>query len=136
MLGGNGSSYQDREKLRQGEVISGWFAIRDKIKEDILKKGWNAKIGAFTQYYGSDELDAANLLMQEYGFIDSKDDRFVSTVQKTESDLCVDGLMYRYKNEDDFGKPKSSFTICTFWMINSLYSIGKKQKLKKCLTNY
>ena len=118
-------------KLKQEKIIAKWVTIRDQIKEDIFKKGWNAKVGAFTQYYGSTELDAANLLMQEYGFIEASDERFVATVQKIEAELCVDGLMYRYKNEDDFGKPTSSFTICTFWLINSLYSIGEKTKAKK-----
>ena len=39
--------------------------------------------------------------------------------------------MYRYKNNDDFGKPTSSFTICTFWLIDSLYKIGEKKKAKE-----
>jgi GH15 family glucan-1,4-alpha-glucosidase len=52
-------------------------------------------------------------------------------VLATEKELCVDGLMYRYKNEDDFGLPSSSFTICTFWLINSLYAIGKRKRAKK-----
>ena len=41
------------------------------------------------------------------------------------------GLMYRYKNKDDFGKPSSSFTICTFWLINSLHKIGEKEEAEK-----
>jgi GH15 family glucan-1,4-alpha-glucosidase len=36
--------------------------------------------------------------------------------------------LYRYKNEDDFGLPSSSFTICTFWFINSLFKIGQEEK--------
>jgi GH15 family glucan-1,4-alpha-glucosidase len=51
-------------------------------------------------------------------------------VLATEKELCNDGLMYRYKNEDDFGLPSSSFTICSFWFINSLYKIGHKKKAK------
>jgi len=42
--------------------------------------------------------------------------------------LCQDGFMFRYRNEDDFGKPTTSFFICTFWMIKSLYRIGEKQR--------
>ncbi|MDP5140575.1 MAG: glycoside hydrolase family 15 protein, partial [Spirosomaceae bacterium] len=57
--------------------------------------------------------------------------RDVSTVLATEKELCNDGLMYRYKNEDDFGLPSSSFTICSFWFINSLYKIGHKKKAKE-----
>jgi GH15 family glucan-1,4-alpha-glucosidase len=39
--------------------------------------------------------------------------------------------MYRYKNPDDFGKPKSAFTVCTFWMIKSLWQIGEKETAQK-----
>src|SRR5690606_32832767 len=54
--------------------------------------------------------------------------RYVSTVKAIEKELLRDGLMYRYKNRDDFGLPSSSFTICSFWFINSLYKIGEKKK--------
>ena len=107
-----------------------WQPLADEIKNDILKNAWNEKVEAFTQFYGSDHLDAATLLMQSYGFIDGKDEKYIKTVKATEKELCVDGLMYRYKNEDDFGLPSSSFTICTFWLINALNAIGEKKKAK------
>ena len=47
-----------------------------------------------------------------------------------EKDLMNDGLLIRNKNEDDFGFPSSSFTVCSFWYINSLYKIGEKEKSK------
>jgi alpha,alpha-trehalase len=46
-------------------------------------------------------------------------------------DLTHNGLLYRYKNEDDFGKPGSAFTICTFWMINALWKVGKRSEARK-----
>ena len=57
-----------------------------------------------------------------------KHTKFVSTVKAIERELCFEGLLYRYKTKDDFGLPSSSFTICTFWFINSLYKIGDKKK--------
>jgi len=108
-----------------------WINLRDEIHDDIYKNAWNNEISAYAQSYGSKDLDASTLLMESYGFIEPKDPRFISTVQATERELCNDGLMYRYKNKDDFGLPSSSFTICTFWMINSLYKIGEKKKAKK-----
>ena len=71
---------------------------------------------------------ASNLLMEFYGFIDANDPKYVSTVKATRRELCKDGLMYRYKNKDDFGLPTSSFTICTFWLITGLYKIGEKEE--------
>ncbi|PTX43335.1 GH15 family glucan-1,4-alpha-glucosidase [Christiangramia gaetbulicola] len=118
------------EVLRMGINDTHWKALREEIYEDIYNNGWNEEKQAYVQYYGSSDLDASTLLMQPYGFIEADDSRFVSTVQATERELCEDGLMYRYKNNDDFGKPTSSFTICTFWLIDSLYKIGEKKKAK------
>ncbi|MBN2376175.1 MAG: glycoside hydrolase family 15 protein [Sedimentisphaerales bacterium] len=108
-----------------------WSRFGDDIKADILAKGWSDEIGAFTQAYGEKELDAANLLMEHYGFIEADDPKYVQTVMLTEEKLCRDGLMYRYINEDDFGKPKSSFTVCTFWLIKSLCKIGEKEQARQ-----
>ncbi|MGW9686677.1 glycoside hydrolase family 15 protein [Flagellimonas sp. 2504JD1-5] len=108
--------------------INEWMLLEQEIKEDILENAWNADINAFVQSYGSNHLDASVLLMESYGFVDAKDPKFVSTVRAIEEDLNNDGLLYRYKNEDDFGLPSSSFTICTFWFINSLFKIGEEDK--------
>ena len=107
-----------------------WVNLRTEIHKDIYDNAWNDEVNAYTQSYGSKDLDASTLLMESYGFIEAKDSRFISTVEATERELCNDGLMYRYKNKDDFGLPSSSFTICTFWMINSLYKIGEHKKAK------
>ncbi len=114
--------------INKKEYAVKWSNLRDTIKEDILLNAWNEKIGAFTQSYESDDLDASTLLMEPYGFIDAKDPKYISTVKETQKQLSRDGLMYRYKNKDDFGKPTSSFTICTFWLINSLHKIGEKDE--------
>jgi len=119
------------EVLRMGINDTRWKALREEIYQDIYENGWNEDKQAYTQYYGSSDLDASTLLMQSYGFIEADDPRFIGTVQATEKELCEDGLMYRYKNNDDFGKPSSSFTICTFWLIDSLYKIGEKKKAKE-----
>ena len=105
--------------------------IRKEIYTDILENGWNKKLSAFTQSYGSDSLDASLLLMESFDFIKSNNLKYVKTVKAIEKDLMNDGLLFRYKNEDDFGFPSSSFTVCSFWYINSLYKIGEKQKSKK-----
>ena len=110
------------------EYIPTWTKLADQIRQDIYKNAWDEERGAFVQAYGSKDLDSANLLMESYGFIDAKDPKYISTVLLTQKELGKNGLMYRYKNEDDFGVPSSSFTICTFWMINSLNSIGKKDQ--------
>ena len=114
--------------IHKTNKLEEWEKLRDEIYEDIYINGWNEEIQAYTQHYDSKDLDAAILLMENYGFVEATDPRFISTVKAIEEELCEDGLMYRYKNRDDFGKPTSSFTICSFWFIDSLFKIGEKQK--------
>lgn len=113
------------------EYVSQWCALRDTIREDIINNGWNEQKQAFTQYYGSSDCDASNVLMEFYGFCTADDVRYKRTVQRTYEELCVGGLMYRYRNSDDFGVPTSSFTVCTFWMIESLYKIGMRSEAEE-----
>ncbi|SDS47614.1 Glucoamylase (glucan-1,4-alpha-glucosidase), GH15 family [Gillisia sp. Hel1_33_143] len=118
------------EILRMGINDTKWKQLRNEIFEDIHENGWNEEIQAYTQSYGSKDLDASTLLMEQYGFLEASDQRFISTVKATKRELCKDGLMYRYKNKDDFGEPSSSFTICTFWLIDSLFKIGEEKEAK------
>jgi GH15 family glucan-1,4-alpha-glucosidase len=112
--------------LKMNSYIEPWSQLRETIKIEVMAKAWNETIGAFTQAYDDPSLDASNLLLEPYGFIDAHDPKYISTVKTTQAMLSDNGLMYRYRNEDDFGKPKSSFTICTFWLINALNKIGEK----------
>ena len=117
--------------LKKTRKLEKWIELEQEIKQDIYSNSWNSKVNAFTQSYGSDYLDASVLLMESYGFIHAKDPKYVSTVLAIEKELSNDGLLYRYKNEDDFGLPSSSFTICTFWFINSLFKIGEEERAQK-----
>ena len=115
------------QMLDKDFYVDEWGKIADNIKQDVFTNGWDEEIGAFVQYYGSKSLDAANLLMEEAGIIEADDPRYISTVLKTKETLLINGFMYRYIDEDDFGKPSGSFILCNFWLINSLYRIGYKE---------
>lgn len=119
---------QIADYLENHDYASKWQEEADKIKEEILSKGWNEKLQSFTQAYGGKDLDTSLLLMEYYGFIEAGDDKFVKTVEKIKEELMYKGLMYRYKNEDDFGKPSSAFIICTFWMIRALFVTGEEEE--------
>lgn len=112
---------------KKNDAIS-FTKTREEIRTDILRKGCDPANKTLTQFYGGTSMDAANLLAQQYGFLSHKDPIYINTVSDTFKKLCRDGLMYRYKTPDDFGIPKSSFTICTFWMIKSLYLTGQQQQ--------
>jgi len=112
-----------------------WLGIANDIKEDVLKNGWKEEQQSFTQTYCNSDLDASLLLMAEYGFIDADDIKYKKTVIAVKTALFHNGLMYRYINTDDFGKPTSSFTICTFWLIQALYKIGNIEDAKIIFDN-
>ncbi|MEC8547085.1 MAG: glycoside hydrolase family 15 protein [Bacteroidota bacterium] len=118
------------ELIQGGKSAKKWKSLRSEIYNDIIENAWSEEKQAFTQSYGAEHLDASVLLMEPYGFIDAKDIRYVKTVKAIERELSHEGLLFRYKNVDDFGTPSSSFTVCTFWFINSLYKIGEKEKSK------
>jgi alpha,alpha-trehalase len=119
------------EQLNQKEHLDKWRKLREQIRENILGNAWNEIAQAYTQAYGFDDLDASTLLMESFGFMHADDPRYISTVNATYKELMRNGLMYRYKNRDDFGKPNSSFTICTFWMIQALFKTGHKEQAKE-----
>ncbi len=116
------------EILMKDEFAIRWKIIADTIKEDVFQYGWNQEIGSFTQTYSNTEMDSSLLLMEEYGFISADDDRYKRTVDSVYKALYHNGLMYRYNNVDDFGKPTSAFTICTFWLVRGLYVTGREKE--------
>ena len=117
--------------IQGGKSANKWVRLRDEIHKDIMGNSWNEEKQSFMQSYGSDHLDASVLLMEYYGFIEAKNPKYVKTVKAIEKELMHEDLLFRYKNDDDFGTPSSSFTVCSFWFINSLYKIGEEKKSKE-----
>ena len=128
------------KRLKQFDNYKHWEDLAFDIKKSIEKKGFCKKKKSYMQSYSSPYVDASVLLMESYGFISAKSPRYISTVEYIHTTLCHDdGLMYRYNGADDFGKPKSAFLVCSFWMIDALYKIGKKKQAKhyfNTLLNY
>ncbi len=114
--------------LQMEEYAQEWRNEADKVKADVFKKGWRESIQSFSQAYDNEHLDSSLLLMESYGFINRQDERFKKTVKAVKKELFHNGLMYRYNTADDFGVPKSAFTLCTFWLIRALYVVGKKKE--------
>ena len=112
-----------------------WRGIANDIKEDVLKNGWKEDLQTFTQTYCNSHVDASLLLMAEYGFIAADDLKYRKTVIAVKDALFYNGLMHRYVNIDDFGKPTSSFTISTFWLIQAMFRIGLKEEAKNIFEN-
>ncbi|MFA7211452.1 MAG: glycoside hydrolase family 15 protein [Bacteroidales bacterium] len=117
--------------LDESGYVVKWEALAKKIKEDVLQNGWKEEIGSFSQTYDNTELDASLLLMEDYGFISANDEKYIRTVHAIEKGLMHNGLLFRYRNHDDFGQPTSAFTICNFWLVKALFRTGSKDKAKE-----
>lgn len=121
--------------LQKHDIAERWKVIADEIKEDVMANGWNADLQSFTQTYSNTEMDSSLLLMEEYGFLEANDERYIKTVDAVYKSLFNNGLMYRYNTKDDFGKPTSAFTICTFWMVRALYVVGRQDEARLIFDN-
>lgn len=108
-----------------------WRLRADQIHKSICEKGWNAEIGAFAESFGGKDMDASLLLMAEVGFLPAKDPRFIGTVDKIGSVLRKGNHLFRYHAADDFGAPENAFNICTFWYIDALARIGRKDEARE-----
>ena len=106
---------------REGPVDR-WRANRREIREAILTEGFNTELNSFVQYFGSDRLDASLLLIPLVGFLPADDPRVLGTVAAIERDLMRDGLVERYRadeeNVDVDGLPPGEgvFLPCSFWL--------------------
>ncbi len=102
-----------------------WQAAKKEIRSEILKRGYSENTGAFTQSFDSDELDASVLLMPLVKFISANDERMENTINAIMDKLMVNGMIYRYLNDDGLPGAEGTFTICTFWLINNLIFAGR-----------
>jgi GH15 family glucan-1,4-alpha-glucosidase len=113
-----------------------WLATRQAIHDDICAKAFNPAVGAFTQYYGSELLDASVLMLPLVGFLPATDPRVISTVEAIERELVIDGLVYRYhptKSVAVDGLPpgEGAFLPCSFWLVDCLYLMGRKRDARQ-----
>ena len=110
-----------------------WLTERDAIYEEVMTRGWNEKRHAFTQYYGSDDLDAGALIMPLVFFMAPSDPRMISTIAAILKDprdggLVSDGLVYRYPPQprvDGLPGEEGTFNMCSFWLVEALTRAGQ-----------
>lgn len=107
-----------------------WRERADIIRAKIEDEAWSETHQAYMGAFGGDTLDASVLLMIEVGFVNGQDERFRKTVDAIDKTLRVGNAVYRYRHTDDFGKPETAFTACTFWHIDALAMTGRKKEAK------
>jgi GH15 family glucan-1,4-alpha-glucosidase len=105
-----------------------WRTERNAIYNQVFEKGWNPRIGGFTQYYGSDVLDSSLLMMPQQGFIAPRDPMWLSTLHAIDRELVSDSLVYRYNpsaSPDGLAGNEGTFSLCTFWYVDTLARTGR-----------
>jgi GH15 family glucan-1,4-alpha-glucosidase len=110
-----------------------WEPVKKKIKSEILSGGWSEKKKAFTMTMGGEELDAANLLMPLVGFLNARDSRMTSTIQRIREELAKDDLVYRYSVDDGQLGREGAFTVCSFWLVDCLTRLGRLREAERLL---
>jgi GH15 family glucan-1,4-alpha-glucosidase len=120
----------EKAGLPDGDHLERWKKIRDQIHREVCERGYNSKVKAFTQYYGSDALDASLLMAPMIGFLPIEDDRVRNTIAAIERDLLVQGFILRYRPEEENvdGLPGNEgfFLPCSFWFATCLNMLGRK----------
>jgi len=106
-----------------------WMQLRDAINVDIRHDYWNGKRQAFTQFKGSQAMDASSLIMPKVGFIDSNDPMWLSTLKAIEEELVDDSHVFRYRihlaADDGVPGQEGTFCMCTFWYVECLARCGR-----------
>jgi GH15 family glucan-1,4-alpha-glucosidase len=115
--------------------VETWERVRDEIAETVLRDGWSDSAGAFTQYIGTDALDASNLMLPIVGFLPATVPRVLATIDAIEERLTDErGLVYRYRTEggvDGRAGEEGTFLLCTFWLAQALAMAGRAERARE-----
>ena len=114
------------------DVIDAWLTAMDAIHVEVMARGWSERLGAFTQRYEADTLDAAALLIPVMGFLPADHPRVIATVEQIAASLTIDGLVHRFlaaetPGHDDLplGEFEGAFLPCTFWLATTYAMMGR-----------
>jgi GH15 family glucan-1,4-alpha-glucosidase len=105
-----------------------WQEAMSQIYQEVMTHGWDPEQKTFVQHYGSDYVDAANLLMPLVKFVSPTDPRMLSTIARTRDALVSDSLVYRYAPgraaSDGLMGREGTFNLCSFWWVEALTRAG------------
>ncbi|GJD63299.1 glycoside hydrolase family 15 protein [Methylobacterium frigidaeris] len=105
--------------------VEEWRRVAAEIRAEYHEKGWSERVGAYTQSYGSDDLDAAVLRTVLFGAFDAHSPRVAATLEAVSAGLGDGDLIYRYRNGDGFEHPEATFAACAFWRVGCLALAGR-----------
>jgi GH15 family glucan-1,4-alpha-glucosidase len=108
-----------------------WSALRATIHKDVMTHGYDSERNTFVQSYGSKELDASLLLIPRVGFLPHDHPRVIGTVDAIQEHLTEDGFVLRYHpqaSNDGLPGTEGVFLACSFWLVDALLGIGRRQE--------
>ncbi|HEY5291789.1 MAG TPA: glycoside hydrolase family 15 protein [Burkholderiales bacterium] len=108
-----------------------WLGEASQMRETISRRAWSERRGAFVSTFDGEAMDASLLLLAEVGFLDATDPRFSATVSAVEKDLRRGDFIFRYVEKDDFGEPENAFLVCTFWYVNALAALDRREEARE-----
>jgi GH15 family glucan-1,4-alpha-glucosidase len=117
-------------QLGLSDRVAYWRDHAEIMQGTIVERTWSETRNAFVSTFDGNAMDASLLLLAELGFVDAADPRFAGTVQAVEQDLKRGDFIFRYVEKDDFGEPENAFLVCTFWYVNALAAIGRKEEAR------
>lgn len=112
-----------RGKLRGN--TSRWAAVQKAVRQEVLEKGYDPDLNAFTIAYEMKDLDAANLLIPLHEFLPFEDPRVQGTIDRTLERLTANDFVYRYRIDDGLPGEEGAFVLCTFWLAGALALSGR-----------
>jgi len=113
-----------------------WEGLRATIAADIVGQGWNMNVGAFCATYAGSEPDAAALSVGLSGLLPADDPRVAATVALVEQNLRRGVAVYRYRYDDGLPGREGGFNLCTAWLIEALYRLGRRAAAKALFEEY
>jgi alpha,alpha-trehalase len=114
------------DRLHATDRLADWAAAREEIRAAILERGWSDHAGAYTQAFGSGDLDASSLMLAITGFLPGDDPRMKQTIQAVAERLVDErGLVYRYRAADGLAGEEGAFLLCTFWLAQAQALAGE-----------
>ncbi|MGK5083185.1 glycoside hydrolase family 15 protein [Bdellovibrionota bacterium FG-1] len=111
--------------------VAEWGPIRERMRIEIETRAWSEKEQIYAQTYESESPDAANLLFPAVNFMSFSNERFQKMLEVYHEKLRYGRGVYRYRTPDDFGVPKTTFTVCAFWMADALWGAGRKAEARE-----
>jgi GH15 family glucan-1,4-alpha-glucosidase len=119
------------EVLNAEDRIPRWIQTRAQIADSIRTNGWSDTANAYTQAYGSEDLDASTLMLTIVGFAPADDPRMLATIDAVEHRLTDSrGLVYRYQVDDGLTGEEGTFLLCTFWLAQALAVVGETTRAR------